>query len=58
MKKMFKLRFDKRYNPQTLVECNLTLVSREGNNCVVSGTFWDALQLKNYPFVKDLSEVN
>lgn len=56
MIKNFRFRFDKRFNQQTLDECYLTLVSRNGNNVVVKGSFFDALQLKNYPFVKDLEE--
>ena len=52
----FKFRFDKRFNQQTIDECQLKLVTRDNLNVVVSGSFYDALQLKNYPFVKDLVE--
>lgn len=51
------LRFDKRFNETTLKEHNLVVVSRDGLNVVVSGTFYDALQLKNYPFIKDMRVV-
>ncbi len=55
--KKFKFRFDKKFNQQVLDETYLKLVSRDGNEVIVEGNFEDVLQLKNYPFVKDLSEV-
>ena len=48
------LRFDKRFNDAVLTENRLAVVSRDGLNVVVAGTFYDALQLKNYPFIKDM----
>lgn len=54
-KMKFKFRFDKRFNDQVLEENRLKLISRQGLNVVVEGTFWDFIQLKNYPFVKDMA---
>lgn len=52
----FKFRFDKNFNQKVLDENRLTLVKQDGLNVIVEGTFWDVLQLKNYPFIKDMSE--
>lgn len=53
-KMKFKFRFDKKFNQQTIDENNLKLITRNDNEVVVEGLFADALQLKNYPFVKEL----
>lgn len=53
---MFQFRFDKNFNPKVLIDHNLELSSREGLTVKVKGTFWDTIQLKQYPFIKDLTE--
>jgi len=57
MKTNYKFRFDKNFNQKVLYDTNLKLVSRNDLWVVVSGSFYDVLQLKNYPFIKDISEV-
>jgi hypothetical protein len=52
----FKFRFDKKFNETVITENRLSLVSRNDLNVIVEGSFYDAIQLKNYPFVKELAE--
>jgi hypothetical protein len=52
----YSFRFDKNFNQKVLEDHNLKLVEKNGLKVVVEGSFYDVLQLKNYPFIKDMSE--